>query len=81
VACYPKSNMLAAIIITRDGEFVLTYLSPTESKQWQVRHHTERLDLPSKDKKTGYCSLNFSESRALALDRRGNLLIMDLVWS
>jgi hypothetical protein len=71
--------MLAAVMVTTLGEFILTYLSPTEQDEWLVCYHPERLDL-AKDKATGFCSLSFSESRALALDRRGNLLVMDLAW-
>jgi len=77
VACYPRSKISAATIITASGEFLLTYLSPEGSKVWPVCRHTERLDL-SKDKEAGLCSLGFSESRAMAVDRRGNLLFMEL---
>jgi hypothetical protein len=78
VACYPISNMLAAALITCAGEFQLTYLNPTGSNIWAVSTHTERLDL-SVDRDGGYCSVGISESRALALDRRGNLLAMDFI--
>jgi len=80
VACYQKSNMLAAAIITCSGELVLTYLSPTASSVWSVSHHTERLDM-NLDRDYGFCSLVFTDSRVLAMDRRGNLLIMELVMS
>jgi hypothetical protein len=77
VACYPKSNMLAAAIITCSGELLLTYLTPTASSIWAVTYHTERLDL-SLDKDYGFCSLTFTDTRVLAVDKRGNLLIMEL---
>jgi hypothetical protein len=81
VACYPKSKLLAAVLITASGEFVLTHHTPpTDPNLWIVCHHPERLDL-SKDRTSGFFSMKFSESRALALDRRGNLLVMDLVWA
>jgi hypothetical protein len=79
VACYPKSNMLAAAIITGSGEFLLTYLNPNGNDVvWAVNYHTERLDLDA-NKESGFCSVAFSDTRALALDRRGNLLVMELV--
>jgi hypothetical protein len=72
--------MLAAAIITCSGEFLLTYLNPNGNNVvWAVSYHTERLDLEAGDKESGFCSIAFSETRALALDRRGNLLIMELV--
>ena len=78
VACYQKSNMLAAAIITCSGELLLTYLTPTASSVWAVSYHTERLDV-NLDKDYGFCSLVFTDSRVLAVDRRGNLLIMEFV--
>jgi hypothetical protein len=77
VACYQKSNMLAAAIITCSGELVLTYLAPNASSVWSVSHHTERLDV-NIDRDDGFCTLVFTDSRVLAVDRRGNLLIMEL---
>ena len=78
VACYQKSNMLAAAIITCSGELLLTYLTPSASSVWAVTYHTERLDV-NLDKDYGFCSLRFTDTRVLAVDRRGNLLIMELI--
>jgi hypothetical protein len=78
VACYQKSNMLAAAIITCSGELLLTYLTPSASSVWAVTYHTERLDV-NLDKDYGFCSLRFTDTRVLAVDRRGNLLTMELI--
>ena len=78
VACYQKSNMLAAAIITCSGELLLTYLTPSASDVWAVSYHTERLDI-NLDKDYGFCSLSFTDTRVLAVDRRGSLLIMEMV--
>jgi hypothetical protein len=78
VACCPRLNMLAAALITSTGEFVMTYLTPTGGNIWATTYHTERMDI-GVDRDSGFCSVGFSESRALALDRLGNLLAMDLI--
>ena len=80
VACCPRLNMLAAALITSNGEFVLTYLTPTGGNVWATSNHTERMDIDV-DRDNGFCSVGFSDSRALALDRLGNLLAMDLILS
>jgi hypothetical protein len=80
VACTPRLKMLAAALITSSGEFVLTYLNPSGSNIWAASYHSERMDLDV-DRDGGYCSVGFGESRALALDRLGNLLAMDLILS
>ena len=77
VACNSKSSMIAAAIITYTGEFLLTYVSPTGTNIWGVSYHPERLDINA-DGAGGFCSVGFSEYRALALDRKGNLLAMDV---
>ena len=74
VACYPKANLLAAALITRSGEFLI---ASSSMDGWALAYHTDLLDLKL-DQEGGFCSLGFSEKRALALDRRGNLLAMDL---
>jgi hypothetical protein len=78
VACYPKSDLLAAAIITCSGEFLLTYLNADGSIIWAAPYHVERLDL-NIDQDAWFCSVGFAEKRAVALDRRGNLLAMDLI--
>ena len=75
VACYPKANLLAAALITRQGEFMIT--SSGSDGGWALACHTDVLDLKL-DLDSGFCSVGFSEKRAIALDRRGNLLAMDL---
>lgn len=72
--------MLAAALITYAGEFLMMYMNPSGTNIWAVSHHSERLDL-SNDKDKGFPSIGFSESRAIALDKRGNLLAMDLVFA
>jgi hypothetical protein len=78
VACCPRPNILAAALITSIGEFVLTYLTPTGSNVWATSYHAERMDIDV-DRASGFCSVGFSETRALALDRLGHLLAMDLI--
>lgn len=75
VACYPKSNLLAAALITSSGEFVLS--TSTQSTGWSSFYFRERLELVA-DRDEGSCSVAFADTRAFALDRRGNLLIMEL---
>jgi len=72
--------MLAAALVTSAGEFLLTYLSPTGTNVWAVTYHTERLDMSS-ERESGFCSVGFSDSRALAVDRRANLLSLDLIFA
>ena len=80
VACHPKAkDVLAAAVITRAGEFIVRYLTPSANDIWRVRRHYEPLDLKL-DQKSGFCSVGFSEERALALDRRGHLLVTDFVY-
>jgi hypothetical protein len=74
VACYPKPNLLAAALITRSGEFLI---ASSAMDGWALAYHTDLLDLKL-DQDGGFCSVGFSEKRALALDRRGNLLVMEL---
>jgi hypothetical protein len=71
--------MLAAAIITYAGEFLLTYLTPSGTDIWAVLYHPERLDLIHDDN-GGFCSAGFSSRRAMALDRRGCLVAMDLLF-
>jgi hypothetical protein len=70
--------MLAAAVVTYSGEFQLMYVNPTGSNIWAVHNHTERMDLSDRDY-GGFCSVAVSDSRALAIDRRGNLLGMDFI--
>lgn len=74
VACYPKANLLAAALITRSGEFLI---ASSGVDGWALAYHPDLLDLKL-DQDGGFCSVAFSEKRALALDRRGNLLAMEL---
>lgn len=76
VACYPGEGFVAAAHVTYDGEFFvnLTLLSGG----WQVKYNPHRLDL-GLDKDEGYCSVAFSKTRAMASDRRGNVLAIEMV--
>jgi WD domain, G-beta repeat len=76
VACTPRANMLAAALVSSVGEFHMTYLNPG-SDVWATSYHTEIVDLDGFGRDGGYCSVGFSETRALALDRFGRLLGMD----
>jgi hypothetical protein len=71
--------MLAAALITYNGEFLLTYLTPSGTDVWAVFYHPERLDL-THDVNGGFCSVGFSTKRAMALDRRGTLIAVDLYF-
>jgi hypothetical protein len=75
VAFAPSVN--AALIITRAGTAKLMNCS-TGKKEWEVAEMGERLDVG--EKYWQYCALGFSidGSRALALDRRGKMLMADL---
>ena len=66
----------AALIITRAGTVKLVNCG-TGNKTWHVAELGERLDVG--DKSWQYCALGFSRdgNRALALDRRGKIMMAD----
>ena len=79
-AAYSPLNN-AALLITRFGKLKLANLS-AGSKIWTVFELEEQLD-SSERHWWRFCSLEFSRDgrRALALDTRGKLLVMDFTCS